>query len=210
MARATPCRLALVRAASTSPFLLPSSRPTAASINSAPLPPSARFLLSHALLRPSSAHGVLLGRAWASSSPSPPPPFDPSLAARLRLLLRRRPRLLIIDRRRPSLTQLLAFLALFILASTASYNLIPATRHFAQAIVRCTRLMAAVAGDVVEYKRTFGQEYASEDEKLAAYSACHLSSATRLLRALEKLGGIYIKVRCRQRESARAAGLRPD
>jgi hypothetical protein len=148
-----------------------------------------------AALRRDSLHPAQLSRRSYSSSPSSPArSLDSSLAARLRLLLRRRPRLLVV-KRRPSLVQLLGLLALFLLASTASYNLIPETRHFAQAIVRCSRLLTAVAGDVVEYKRTFSKEYASDEERAEAYSACHKRSAVRLLRALEKLGGIYIKVR---------------
>lgn len=132
-------------------------------------------------------------RAYSKASPL----LDPTLAARIRRLLRRHPGLLVIDRSRPSLLRFLAFLAIFILASTASYNLIPSTRHFAQAILRCARLMVAVTGDVIEYKRTFSQEYATVEEKREAYSQCHKNSAVRLLRALEALGGIYIKVRSR-------------
>lgn len=142
-----------------------------------------------------SLHPLLLSkRSYSSHLSSSARPVDSTLAARLRLLLRRRPRLLVV-KRRPSLIQLLGLLALFVLASTASYNLIPETRHFAQAILRGSRLLTAVAGDVVEYKRTFGKEYASEEERAEAISACHRRSAIRLLRALEKLGGIYIKVR---------------
>lgn len=132
-------------------------------------------------------------RAYSTVSPL----LDPTLAARIRRLLRRHPGLLVIDRSRPSLLRFFAFLAIFILASTASYNLIPSTRHFAQAILRCARLMVAVTGDVIEYKRTFSQEYATVEEKREAYSQCHKNSAVRLLRALEALGGIYIKVRSR-------------
>lgn len=48
--------------------------------------------------------------------------------------------------------------------------------------------------DVILYQRTFAAEYASEDEKRAAYSRCHKRSAERVLEALQANGGIYIKL----------------
>jgi aarF domain-containing kinase len=49
---------------------------------------------------------------------------------------------------------------------------------------------AAVFG-VIDYKRTFAKTYASDEERLEAYSQCHLRSANRVLRALLANGGAY-------------------
>ena len=49
---------------------------------------------------------------------------------------------------------------------------------------------AAVFG-AIDYKRTFAKEYASDEERLEAYSQCHLRSANRVLRALLANGGSY-------------------
>ena len=50
---------------------------------------------------------------------------------------------------------------------------------------------AAVLG-AIDYKRTFAKEYASDEERLEAYSQCHLRSANRVLRALLANGGSYL------------------
>lgn len=47
---------------------------------------------------------------------------------------------------------------------------------------------AAILG-VIDYKRTFAKTYASDEERLEAYSQCHLRSANRVLRALLANGG---------------------
>lgn len=93
---------------------------------------------------------------------------------------------------RPTLF-LLCF-TLFLLTSATSYEFFPASRHLAQAIYRCARLMYAVILDAIEYKRTFAIQYANEDEKMEAYRVCHLRSAKRMLEALQALGGCYIKI----------------
>ena len=49
---------------------------------------------------------------------------------------------------------------------------------------------AAVLG-VIDYKRTFAKAYASDEERLEAYSQCHLRSANRVLRALLANGGAH-------------------
>ncbi len=55
---------------------------------------------------------------------------------------------------------------------------------------------AAILG-AIDYKRTFARTYESEEEKLDAYSQCHLRSANRVLRALLANGGAHIQVRYR-------------
>ena len=47
---------------------------------------------------------------------------------------------------------------------------------------------AAVFG-AIDYKRTFARTYASDEERVEAYSQCHLRSAKRVLRALLANGG---------------------
>ena len=79
----------------------------------------------------------------------------------------------------------LLILSILILGTTASYNLIPATRHFSQAVLRCGRLMYAVLLDAVDYKRTFAKTFGDDEERIKETKACHLRSAKRMLSALE-------------------------
>jgi len=64
----------------------------------------------------------------------------------------------------------------------------------------CTRgihervIEAAVLG-AIDYKRTFARTYVSEEERLEAYSQCHLRSAKRVLRALLANGGKSVIIR---------------
>jgi len=55
-------------------------------------------------------------------------------------------------------------------------------------ILNMTLVGAAILG-VIDYKRTFGREFSTEQEKEVAYSQCHTRSAERLLRALLANGG---------------------
>lgn len=64
-------------------------------------------------------------------------------------------------------------------------------RHIWLAAIRSERIARAVIYDALLYKQTFGASYASEEEKLAAYSACHKKSAERVLDALQANGGAY-------------------
>ncbi|CDZ97250.1 Predicted unusual protein kinase [Phaffia rhodozyma] len=91
-------------------------------------------------------------------------------------------------------TLILLCLTLFLLTSATSYEFFPASRHLAQAIYRCSRLMFAVVLDAMDYKRTFASSFDTDDEKQEAYKGCHLRSAKRMLAALEALGGCYIKI----------------
>ncbi|KAI9449412.1 ABC1-domain-containing protein [Lactarius psammicola] len=67
-------------------------------------------------------------------------------------------------------------------------------RHTVLAVVRCSRVAGAAILGAVDYKRTFARTYASDDERLEAYSQCHLRSANRVLRALLANGGVFIKL----------------
>jgi len=77
-------------------------------------------------------------------------------------------------------------------------------RHTIIASVRCARLMKAVALDVLDYKRVFGREEAMgplatlNDEQREIRSQarrdCHSRSAQRMLEALKKNSGIYVKL----------------
>lgn len=62
------------------------------------------------------------------------------------------------------------------------------------AVVRCSRVAEAAVFGVIDYKRTFAKTYASDEERLEAYSQCHLRSANRVLRALLANGGVFIKL----------------
>jgi aarF domain-containing kinase len=85
------------------------------------------------------------------------------------------------------------------------YNVYPPFRHTTLALVRCSRLMKAVILDVWDYKQTFSREATlgdaagnlSEEERALRRQrrkACHLRSAERMLEALKKNSGIYVKL----------------
>ncbi|KAN0132090.1 ABC1 family domain containing protein [Lactarius tabidus] len=67
-------------------------------------------------------------------------------------------------------------------------------RHTVLAVDRCSRVAEAAVFGVIDYKRTFAKTYASDEERLEAYSQCHLRSANRVLRALLANGGVFIKL----------------
>ncbi|KAH7888736.1 ABC1 family-domain-containing protein [Phlebopus sp. FC_14] len=67
-------------------------------------------------------------------------------------------------------------------------------RHSVLAVVRCSRVAGAAIAGAVDYKRTFAGSYASEEERLEAYSHCHMRSAKRVLKALLANGGVFIKL----------------
>jgi len=67
-------------------------------------------------------------------------------------------------------------------------------RHTVLAVVRCSRVAEAAVLGAIDYKRTFAKAYASDEERLEAYSQCHLRSANRVLRALLANGGVFIKL----------------
>jgi aarF domain-containing kinase len=63
------------------------------------------------------------------------------------------------------------------------------TRRECVAFVEVMRIIAAAILGAIDYKRTFAGTYASDEERLEAYSQCHLRSANRVLRALLANGG---------------------
>lgn len=77
-------------------------------------------------------------------------------------------------------------------------------RHTVLAGVRCARLMKAVILDVIDYKRTFAQEARlgpiellsdeANQKRRQARKDCHQRSADRMLKALKKNSGIYVKL----------------
>ncbi|KAF8482583.1 ABC1-domain-containing protein [Russula ochroleuca] len=75
-----------------------------------------------------------------------------------------------------------------------AYENYPPFRHTLLAVVRCSRVATAAVLGAIDYKRTFAGTYASDDERLEAYSQCHLRSAKRVLRALLANGGVFIKL----------------
>ncbi|KAI8975842.1 ABC1-domain-containing protein [Trametes punicea] len=79
-------------------------------------------------------------------------------------------------------------------AGVVAYNYNQPFRHTALAVVRCSRVAEAAILGAIDYKLTFAKSYLSEDQKAAAYSACHTRSARRVLKALLANGGIFIKL----------------
>ena len=110
-----------------------------------------------------------------------PPPSAPARPRRLQL------------RRLRNLLFFLVFL-------TILYHSAPPFRHTVIASVRCFRLMQAVLLDMWDYKQTFAREElltnSAEDRELRrqARQDCHLRSANRMLDALRKNSGIYVKL----------------
>lgn len=102
------------------------------------------------------------------------------------------------------LRRLRNFLILLSLLSILYYTY-PPFRHTAIAVIRCARVMKAVSIDVWDYKQVFaaeerlratGRELTDEEieMKRKARRACHKRSAERLLEALKKNSGIYVKL----------------
>jgi aarF domain-containing kinase len=112
----------------------------------------------------------------------------------------RRPVLTKNQRRIRRLRNLLVLLAFL---SVLYYTYSP-FRHTVIASIRCARLMKAVALDVLDYKQTFSKEEAMgelatlTDEQREIRSQgrrdCHRRSAQRMLEALKKNSGIYVKL----------------
>lgn len=132
-----------------------------------------------------SLHTSRISRNTPQADTSPIPPTRPSISHRR---LRRLRNLLI----------LLSLLSIL-------YCTYPPFRHTTIAVVRCARVMKAVSIDVWDYKQVFaaeerlgaaGRELTNEEIKLKrrARRACHRRSAERLLEALKKNSGIYVKL----------------
>lgn len=132
-----------------------------------------------------SLHTSRISRNTPQADTSPIPPTRPSISHRR---LRRLRNLLI----------LLSLLSIL-------YCTYPPFRHTTIAVVRCARVMKAVSIDVWDYKQVFAaeerlgaarRELTNEEIKLKrrARRACHRRSAERLLEALKKNSGIYVKL----------------
>lgn len=126
----------------------------------------------------------------------PWPKFDNTLARRFTSTTPPVHRPQVPARRLRRLRNLLFLLALL---SILYYTVSP-FRYTVIAGVRCARLMRAVLLDVWDYKQTFKREEAlsdSEEDRLIkrlARKECHLRSAQRMLEALKKNSGIYVKL----------------
>ncbi|KAI8336398.1 ABC1 family-domain-containing protein [Choanephora cucurbitarum] len=67
-------------------------------------------------------------------------------------------------------------------------------RHVAHALDRC-RLAGTVGAQVAyDYHRTLAQTYPDPDHHDEAIRACHQRSANKVLRAIQQLGGVYVKL----------------
>ncbi|KAH8107866.1 ABC1-domain-containing protein [Cristinia sonorae] len=85
-------------------------------------------------------------------------------------------------------------IVLFAGASVVAYENYQPFRHTVLAVVRCSRIAEAAVFGAVDYKKTLGQTYESEDARNEALSGCHKRSAERVLKALLANGGIFIKL----------------
>ncbi|KZO98931.1 ABC1-domain-containing protein [Calocera viscosa TUFC12733] len=85
------------------------------------------------------------------------------------------------------------FLVLTLTGVTLYYTYEP-FRHTALAMKRCSVFGIAVVASVIDYKWTLNSAYYTPEEMFDAYSRCHKRSALRVLEALQRNGGIYIKL----------------
>lgn len=67
-------------------------------------------------------------------------------------------------------------------------------RYMAISLKRCSVIGQAVILDIIDYKRTLGKQYNSLEAERMALSECHSRSANRVLQALLKNGGIFVKL----------------
>jgi hypothetical protein len=187
MLRTTLSRQGRLRLSARSTF---SSARTSPSIAVIPLSPLSSSSLP---VRTSSLFLTTL-RSYSTTPPAsaPSPSPSPVLSSPFRRLFRRRPSSSSSSSPRISRKPLPKYslplgILLFILISTASYELIPPTRHFALAIIRCSVLMQAVIADAIDYKLTWRKstEGMSLEEVRKVHSDCHKRSAERLLKSLE-------------------------
>lgn len=77
---------------------------------------------------------------------------------------------------------------------TIMYNTNDQFRHVMNALDRCR--LAGVAGTMValDYQKTLTKQYSSEQEYDEAKRKCHLRCAHRVLDAIQRLGGVYVKL----------------
>ncbi|KAI8581160.1 hypothetical protein K450DRAFT_233380 [Umbelopsis ramanniana AG] len=73
------------------------------------------------------------------------------------------------------------------------YNHEP-SRHFMCAIERCGRAGLVGVRVAINYKLMLSKTYKDSEEEARAKSNCHTTSANLVLKALQKSGGIYIKL----------------
>ncbi|RXK39195.1 Atypical/ABC1/ABC1-B protein kinase [Tremella mesenterica] len=95
-------------------------------------------------------------------------------------------------------------LLILLITCTILYESYPPFRHSLLALVRCARLMEAVILNVWDYKQTFAFEDSltpldslTADQRSVRRQRrreCHLRSSKRMLEALKKNSGIYVKL----------------
>ncbi|GAA6050542.1 hypothetical protein JCM3770_005591 [Rhodotorula araucariae] len=138
--------------------------------------------------------------APATGSPVPSfarkPRSDQRLAQLQRdlfLLLRRR-----FPRPRNGRQRALVALAVALAALVAVYEWSTTARHGAIAVERCAVIAWAVTRGVLDYKALFRKTWDDTDEgreqRHRDYEETHWRAATRLMEAMRRLGGIYIKL----------------
>ncbi|KAI8391313.1 ABC1 family-domain-containing protein [Radiomyces spectabilis] len=80
------------------------------------------------------------------------------------------------------------------LGGTLLYHNNDQFRHVISAVQRCSISGYVGARVALDYKLTLSRTYASESEAEEAKRACHLRCANRVLRGLQTLGGVYVKL----------------
>ncbi|CEP08411.1 hypothetical protein [Parasitella parasitica] len=78
--------------------------------------------------------------------------------------------------------------------STILYKTNDRFRHVANALERCGIAGAVGAKVAVDYQRTLSKEYSDEAAYEEAKRACHQRCAERVLAAVQRLGGVYVKL----------------
>ncbi|GAA5938003.1 hypothetical protein JCM3775_002427 [Rhodotorula graminis] len=124
------------------------------------------------------------------------PRVDPRLAQLQRDILR------VVRRRLPRpktrRQRVLLGLVVTLAALFAAYELSTTVQHGVIAVERCTVIAWAVTRGVMDYKALFRKTWDETDEGYAQrhndYEETHRKAATRLMEAMRKLGGIYIKL----------------
>ncbi|CEI96229.1 hypothetical protein RMCBS344292_10395 [Rhizopus microsporus] len=80
------------------------------------------------------------------------------------------------------------------IGGTALYQTNDQFRHVVTALERCSIAGAVGAHVAYDYHRTLSKNYESEVELESAKKQCHQRSAERVLEAIQRLGGIYVKL----------------
>lgn len=91
-------------------------------------------------------------------------------------------------------TVTLASTATIGIGGTLLYNTNDRFRHVTNALERCSIAGTVGAKVAYDYQRTLSKQYKSEEAYEDAKRACHKRCADRVLTAIQRLGGVYVKL----------------